>query len=68
MRTAPGGTYVGGLQLFGVQLFASVVTIAFTAVGSLVLLYVTDRLVGLRVTPEEERQGLDESLHGESLG
>ncbi len=65
---APGGAYVGGLHLFGVQLFASVVTIVFTAVGSLVLLYVTDLLVGLRVTPEEERQGLDESLHGESLG
>ena len=37
----------------------------FAVVGSLILLKVTDRLVGLRVTEEEEIQGLDLSQHGE---
>ena len=64
----PGGAYVGGLTLLGVQTFASLVAIAFSGIGTLVLLRVTDLVVGLRVTSEEERQGLDESLHGESLG
>jgi Amt family ammonium transporter len=27
---------------------------------------IVDAVVGLRVTEEEERQGLDETLHGES--
>jgi len=64
----PGGQYIGGAKLFGVQLLASVVTIAFTAIGCFILLKITDAVVGLRVTTDEERQGLDEALHGESLG
>ncbi len=34
-------------------------------VGTLILLFVVDKLVGLRVTPEEEAAGLDLSQHGE---
>ena len=34
-------------------------------VGTLVLLFVVDKLVGLRVAPEEEAAGLDLSQHGE---
>ncbi len=64
----PDGAYAGGLALLGVQAFASLVAIAYSGIGTLVLLRVTEALVGLRVTSEEERQGLDESLHGESLG
>ena len=62
------GTYTGGLRLFGVQLLACVVAIAIAAIGSAVALKITDLLVGIRVTRDEERQGLDEALHGESLG
>jgi Amt family ammonium transporter len=32
-----------------------------------VLLKVTDLVVGLRVAEEEEREGLDVSLHGERI-
>ncbi|MCS6952492.1 MAG: ammonium transporter [Bryobacteraceae bacterium] len=35
------------------------------AVGTFVILKITDALVGVRVAPEEEVQGLDLSLHGE---
>ena len=34
-------------------------------VGTLVLLFVVDKIVGLRVTPEHEMAGLDLSQHGE---
>jgi Amt family ammonium transporter len=34
---------------------------------SYVILIVIDKTIGLRVTEEQERQGLDISLHGESL-
>jgi len=38
---------------------------AFGVVGALVILKVVDVVVGLRVSPEQEVQGLDTSLHGE---
>ena len=65
--TLTGGAYVGGAKLFGVQSLAVVVAIAFSGLTSWALLVATDRLVGLRVTREEEREGLDISLHGEQV-
>jgi Amt family ammonium transporter len=56
----------GGLALLGKQAVAVVATLAFSFVGSFVLLKVTDALVGLRVTPEEEATGLDLTQHAEA--
>jgi Amt family ammonium transporter len=36
-----------------------------SAVGTLVLLFVVDKVIGLRVSPEDENTGLDLSQHGE---
>jgi Amt family ammonium transporter len=36
-----------------------------SAVGTLALLFVVDKVIGLRVSPEHESQGLDLSQHGE---
>ncbi|WBV43866.1 ammonium transporter [Pseudoroseomonas cervicalis] len=58
----------GSFAQFLTQLYATVATFVFTAVGSWILLKVVDLIVGLRVTEEEEREGLDVSLHGERLG
>ncbi|MEO9230674.1 MAG: ammonium transporter [Devosia sp.] len=44
-----------------------IVTIVWTAVASYVILMVTKMLVGLRPTDQEEEEGLDIALHGESL-
>ena len=66
-KEAPGGVFVGGWHLLGVQAIAVVATIVFCAAGSWVLLKVTDALVGLRVTRDEEREGLDIVLHGEQV-
>jgi len=41
------------------------VVIVYDAIVSLILLKVIDLIIGLRVTPEVERDGLDLALHGE---
>lgn len=53
-------------QQLGIQLVGVVVTIAWCGILTLVILKVVDLLVGLRVTQEEETQGLDQVLHEES--
>jgi Amt family ammonium transporter len=63
----PTGTAVGGLPLLSIQALSIAVTITYAGVASFVLLKITDLLVGLRVTREEEREGLDIILHGEQL-
>ena len=49
------------------QLWGSLVTIAWCAVATFVILKIIDALIGLRVTSEEEVEGLDINLHGETL-
>lgn len=63
----PEGTAVAGIALLSVQAIAVVATFTYCAAVSFVLLKVTDALVGLRVTREEEREGLDVVLHGEQV-
>ena len=48
------------------QLKAVLLTIVWTGVVSVVAYKIVDTLIGLRVTEEEEREGLDISSHGES--
>jgi len=50
----------------GVQLMGIVSTIIYTAVVSFVILKVVDLLLGLRVSEEEEVEGLDLNQHEES--
>jgi Amt family ammonium transporter len=64
---APEGI-AGSFGQFMLQLYAVVATFVFTAIGTFILLKVVDVVIGLRVTEEEEREGLDVSLHGERLG
>jgi len=63
----PEGVYVGGLALFGVQATGTVATLAYSGLMSWGLLKLTDLCVGLRVTREQEREGLDIALHGEQV-
>jgi Amt family ammonium transporter len=44
-----------------------VITMAWTAVATLVILYICKFTTGLRVSEEAEVEGLDTSLHGEAL-
>lgn len=56
--------YMIGHQLF-LQIFAVVVAVIWSAIGSAIAFYIVDKLVGLRVTKEEEAMGLDISEHDE---
>jgi Amt family ammonium transporter len=47
------------------QIKAVVLTLVWSGVGSLIIYKVVDILVGLRVTVEQEREGLDLTDHGE---
>jgi Amt family ammonium transporter len=55
-----------GHQLF-TQLKGVLTTVVYGFAVSYVLLIVIDKTLGLRVTEEQEREGLDISLHGESI-
>ena len=44
-----------------------VIIILWCAIGTAVALKIVDALVGLRVSSDDERLGLDLALHGESL-
>ena len=47
------------------QLYGIGVTVVYCAIATFILLKVVDVIVGLRVTTDEEREGLDVNLHGE---
>ena len=49
------------------QAYGVGVTVLYTAVMTAVLLFGIKAVMGLRVTPEEEREGLDIRLHGETV-
>ncbi|MGD0075761.1 MAG: ammonium transporter [Candidatus Binataceae bacterium] len=49
-----------------IQLIAVLASISFAFVGSIILLKVTDAIVGLRVHTDDERMGLDLSEHEEA--
>jgi ammonium transporter, Amt family len=52
---------------FLIQLKGVAVTVVYSFVASYVILKIIDMSMGLRVTEEQEREGLDISLHGESI-
>ncbi|OWJ75552.1 ammonium transporter [Haematobacter genomosp. 1] len=54
-----------GAQVW-VQIKAVLVTIVWCGVASFILFKIVDMIVGLRVTADAERQGLDLTSHGES--
>ena len=53
---------------FIVQLKASAITIVYTLIVSVIILYIVKAICGgsLRVTESEEEEGLDLIAHGES--
>jgi Amt family ammonium transporter len=58
------GEYVLATQMWA-QIKAVLVTLVWSGVGSAILYKVVDVIVGLRVTTDEEREGLDVTDHGE---
>jgi ammonium transporter, Amt family len=62
MATNPDGI---GAQVW-IQLKAVLLTIVWSGVVSFVAYFIVDKVVGLRVNEEDEREGLDISAHGET--
>ncbi len=65
---AYSGLIAGNAGMVWIQIKSVLVTIAFSGIGTFILLKIVDVMVGLRVTEEEEREGLDVTQHGERLG
>lgn len=68
-----GQPYLGGLgnvkplmTQLGIQLTGLGVTIVWSAVATILIALVVKKIIGLRVTPEQENEGLDRAEHGEN--
>ncbi len=59
------GAIEGNIGQVGTQIWGIFATIVWSAVATFVILKVIDAIIGLRVTKEEEIEGLDINLHGE---
>ena len=67
--TDPGvsGLLEGNLHQLSVQAIGVIVTLVWCVMGTFLCLKATSLIVKLRVTGDEEREGLDIALHGEAL-
>lgn len=67
---AIGGT-AGGLEgnwpQLWIQIKSVLITLVYSGVGSFILLMIVKAILGLRITPQEETEGLDITLHGETI-
>jgi ammonium transporter, Amt family len=61
------GLLQGNVQQFINQCIGVAVVIVYDVIVSLIILKVVDVAVGLRVTEDVEREGLDLALHGEAV-
>jgi Amt family ammonium transporter len=61
------GVLEGNIGQLWIQVQGILATILWCAIATAVLLKLIDLTIGLRVNDEDERQGLDQSLHGESV-
>ena len=66
-KDAPAGVNIGGLAQLEAQVIAVAATLVWSGVLTYILLKIVDAIIGLRVTEEEEREGLDVVLHGERI-
>jgi Amt family ammonium transporter len=66
-NTTGNGLFFGETALFQAHMIALVVVIAYTFIGSMIILKVTDLMSPLRVSAEELKVGSDYSQHGEAV-
>ena len=60
------GLLFGGSALIVNQLIAVGATIVFSGIVSFILAKGIDAVIGLRITPDQENEGMDQSLHAEN--
>ncbi|MBN9080562.1 MAG: ammonia channel protein [Rhizobiales bacterium 62-17] len=66
---APGvaGLLEGNVRQLGIQAIGVIVTIVWCVIGTAIVLKALDLTIGLRVSADQEREGLDLSMHGEAI-
>lgn len=62
--TGDGLFFGGGAKLLGAQAIGVLAVGAFTLVGSFIIWGIIKAIMGMRVSPEEEQEGLDYGEHG----
>lgn len=63
-ETLTGLFYGGGFELLGIQCIGVLATVAWTVVTITITFFIIKKVIGLRVTEEEEILGLDSTEHG----
>lgn len=66
-NTTGNGLFFGETALFTVHLIALAIVIAYTFIGSIIILKITDLISTLKVSAEEQKVGSDYSQHGENV-
>ena len=60
------GLIEGNAEQLGIQVAATLFTIAFAGIGTFIIIKVIDVAIGLRVQEADEETGLDVAVHGET--
>ncbi|MEE8516076.1 MAG: ammonium transporter [Alphaproteobacteria bacterium] len=61
------GAIEGNVAQIGLQMYGIGVTIIYCAVVSFIIFKIIDVVIGLRIDEDSEREGLDQTLHGETV-
>ncbi len=61
------GALEGNVGQIGTQIYGIIATIVWSGVASAAILFVIDKVIGLRVDADAEAEGLDLNQHGEML-
>jgi len=64
-NTLPVGVIQGHWGQLGNQIVGILIAIVLSVIGTLVLLKLVDLVIGLRMSPEHEMEGMDVTQHGE---
>jgi len=59
------GLVDGFAKQVGIQLIAALSAAAVAAIGTLILVYAIDKVIGFRMARSEEIEGMDGAIHGE---
>ena len=59
------GAFFGAAEQFLRQVISIVIAVVFSFVATYIIAIIIDRTMGLRVSEDEERRGLDITLHEE---
>ncbi len=64
--SAVTGGAEGGWEQLGIQAISVIATIAYSGIGTLILFYIVNKIIGLRASDKDEAIGLDETEYGET--